>query len=281
MPVGMEDQGRKFITTEPLDKSTEAGEQIVWDAVRSAFADRTCIGYSRYPLFSKFGEIRKEPDILIVDRELSLVIIEVKSVKIDQIVAVNGQEWEFQNFSTAETNPYQQAENQLYALLGYCDREPAIRRQVGARAIIALPLITEAEWQQKEFDKLPNCPPIIFKDHLGKLALTERIKRAPVVVEGEEIEDEQWELLLSVISGGPILRKAPRLLQSTNSKTRASAIATLQERLYELDFQQEHIGKEIPPGFQRMRGIAGSGKTVLLCQKAAHIHLKHPDTNFR
>ncbi|HLO50653.1 MAG TPA: ATP-binding domain-containing protein [Kamptonema sp.] len=277
MPVGMEERGRKFITTEPLGNSTEAGEQIVWDAVRNAFADRTCIAYWRYPLFSKFGEIRKEPDILIVDRELSLVIIEVKSVKIDQIVAVNGQEWEFQNFSTSETNPYQQAENQLYALLGYCDREPTIRRKVGARAIIALPLITEAEWQQKEFDKLPDCPPIIFKDHLGKLALTERMKRAPVVVEGEEIEDEKWELLLSVVSGSPVLRKAPRVLQSTNSKTRSSVIATLQDRLYELDFQQEHLGKEIPPGFQRMRGIAGSGKTVLLCQKAAHIHLKHPD----
>lgn len=43
--------------------------------------------------------------------------------------------------------------------------------------------------------------------------------------------------------------------------------------------QQEVIGKTIPPGPQRIRGIAGSGKTVLLAQKAAHMHLKHPDWN--
>lgn len=27
---------------------------------------------------------------------------------------------------------------------------------------------------------------------------------------------------------------------------------------------------------QRIRGIAGSGKTVILCQKAALMHLKYP-----
>jgi hypothetical protein len=46
-------QSRKFITTEPLSKSGEAGEQKVWDAVREAFADRECLGYWRYPIFSK------------------------------------------------------------------------------------------------------------------------------------------------------------------------------------------------------------------------------------
>ena len=45
MPVGIEDPGRKFITTEPLGKNTEIGKQTVWDAVRSAFSDRTCICY--------------------------------------------------------------------------------------------------------------------------------------------------------------------------------------------------------------------------------------------
>lgn len=44
-----------------------------------------------------------------------------------------------------------------------------------------------------------------------------------------------------------------------------------------MDLQQEVIGKIIPPGPQRIRGIAGSGKSVLLCQKAAHMYLKHPD----
>ena len=272
-----EEQGSKFITTEPLKASGEAGEQKVWDATKSAFSDRICIGYWRYPIFSKVGEIRKEPDILIADREFGLVVIEVKSVTIDQIVSIEGENWQFQNFDTTESNPYQQAEHQLRALIAYSDRERAIWRKVSGKAIVALPLITQEQWQQKGFDKLPNCPPIIFQDQLGKVGLLEHIQQFPFVVTGENLEDKDWQLLLSVIGGTPVLRKTPPNRVSTKGKTRSGVIDSLREKLYEIDLQQEHIGKEIPLGPQRIRGIAGSGKTVLLCQKAAMMHLKHPD----
>lgn len=271
------EQGSKFITTEPISENEGAGEQKVWDAARSAFSDRNCIGYWRYPIFSKVGEIRKEPDILIVDRDLGLVVIEVKSVRIDQIVEINEEEWRFQNFYTTEANPSEQAQRQLKALIAYCDREPAIWRKVMGRAIIALPLITQEEWQQRGLEQLPNCPAIIFQDQLSKVSFWERIQQSTPVIPGEYLDETQWKLLLSVISGTFVLRKPPRILVSTEGKTRASIMAACAEELYKFDLQQEHIGKEIPPGFQRLRGIAGSGKTVLLCQKAAHIHLKHPE----
>ena len=277
MAVGNEDQGREFITTEPLGASGEAGEQKVWDAVRSAFSDRNCIGYWRYPIFSKFGKIRKEPDILIADRELGIVVIEIKSLTIDQIVGVDGHQWQLENFYTDEVNHHHQAEHHLRSLLAHCDHEPILLQKVMGRAIFALPLITEEQWQQKSLEKLPSCPPIIFQNQLGKVGLLERIQQSALAVTGENIDEQQWKVMLSVISGNSILRKPPRTLVSTEAKNRASIIAALNEQHYELDLQKEHIGKEIPPGFQRLRGTAGSGKTVLLCQKAAHMHLKHPE----
>jgi superfamily I DNA and RNA helicase len=277
MLVSDTDQGRKFITTMPIGDRGEAGEQKVWDVTRSTFSERDCIGYWRYPIFSKVGEMRKEPDILIVDRQHSLIVIEVKSVTIDQIVAIEGHLWQFQNFYTREANPYQQCESQLRALIGYCDREPTIWRKVMGRALVALPLITQEQWQQRGFDQLPNCPPIIFQDQLSKANFLERIQQATPVIPGEDLDDEQWKLLKAVISGTPVLRRPPRTLVSTNGKMRGSIVAAYSEHLHDLDLQQEHIGKEIPPGFQRLRGVAGSGKTILLCQKAAHMHLKHPD----
>jgi len=275
MAVGIEEQGSKFITTEAI--KNQDGEQKVWDAFRSTFADRNCIGYWRYPIFSKAGEIRKEPDILIVDREFGVVVIEVKSINIDQIAAINGQQWQLQNTDTTEINPYQQAEHQLRTLISYSDRETALWRKVNGRAIVALPQITTEQWQQKGFDQLPDIPPIIFQDQLGKVALIEQIQQANIVIPGADLEAKNWELLLSVIGGTPVLRKPPRNQVNTTGKTRSNVIDSLREKLYEIDLQQEHIGKEIPPGPQRIRGIAGSGKTVLLCQKAAHMHLKHPD----
>lgn len=278
MPVNDGDQGRKFITTEPLNKNGEKAEQQVWDAVRSTFSSRDCIAYWRYPIFFNTGETRKEPDILIADFELGLTVIEVKSITIDQVSAINGHQWQFQNFYQSQGNPYQQAENQLFSILGYCDREPGIRRQVYGRALVALPLITEKEWQQKGLDRLPSCPPILFKNDLGDVSLLRRIQHTSLLMTGKALDHEQWELLLGVLAGTPVYRK-PTYTTITLEKTRSSVVGALREKLYDLDLQQEHIGKEIPPGPQRIRGIAGSGKTVLLCQKAAHMHLKHPDWN--
>ncbi|MGE5660523.1 MAG: hypothetical protein ACM37W_28375 [Actinomycetota bacterium] len=62
----------------------------MWEAVCQTFADRDCIAYGRYPIFSKVGESRKEFDILIVDWELRLTIVEVNAIAIDQIVAIVG-----------------------------------------------------------------------------------------------------------------------------------------------------------------------------------------------
>lgn len=279
MAVGFEEKGRQFIETDPGSKAGKEGEQKVWEAVKKAFSNRTCVAYWGYPIFSKTGESRKEPDIFIVDKELGLIVIEVKSISINQITKVNGHLWQYQNFYVSNGNPYQQAENQLYAILGCCDKEPEIRRKVRGRSLVALPLIAEKEWQEKGFDRLPNCPPIIFQNQLGEKTLIKVIENTPPVQTGKNLDETEWEILLSVIGAGNIYRK-PQIevtVISQSKKTRSSIINQLHQRLYELDIQQVHIGTEIPPGAQRIRGIAGSGKTVLLCQKAANIYLKHPD----
>jgi superfamily I DNA and RNA helicase len=280
MARGKAEKNSKFMMTEPLGKRGEKAEGKVWDAVKSIFADRDCIGYWRYPIFSQVGNSRKEPDILIADRELGLIIIEVKSVTIAQIAAIRGHQWQWQNFYTQQSQPYEQAENQLFALLGYCDREPMLRRQVSGRVLVALPLITQQQWQSRGFDQLPSCPPILFQEHLlPSTAILQRIQQTSPVIKGKNLSQEHWQLLLSILGGTPVFRKPVKLAvsQPPPPGSRASILAQVRTNLSELDWQQEQIGKQIPPGPQRIRGIAGSGKTVLLCQKAAHMHLKHPD----
>jgi hypothetical protein len=173
MPTQVKKSVAQFIVTELLGKAGEAGEQVVFKAVQAAFGDRECLGFCPYPIFSKQTQKRCEPDILLVDRELGLIVIEVKSIRIDQIAAIQGHHWQMQpGFYTASLHPYQQAEHQLWALLGFCDRHPLLQGKVTSRAIVALPLITRQEWQQRGFDQLPCCPPILFGDQLSKVYST-------------------------------------------------------------------------------------------------------------
>lgn len=276
MAIGNGDD-RKFITTEPIEDENSC-EQKVWNSVRNGFASRNCIGYWRYPLFSRVGQIRKEPDIVIADRELGICVLEIVCVAIEQIASIQGDYWEFRDVDLLSGSPSERCKSQLQALVSNCDRESILFRKVTGRAIIALPLITEEEWQNKGFDKLPGCPPIIFQNFLSKEKLLQTIQQSTPIIPGVALDDQHWELLLAVLGGTPVLRRPPRITDNAQQGriSRSSIISKLQERLYELDLQQVHIGTEIPPGAQRIRGIAGSGKTVLLCQKAAHIYLKHP-----
>lgn len=267
----------RFIATESIHGQGEAGEKLVWDAVQNAFADREAIAYWRYPIFSPSGKFRKEPDILILDYELGLIIIEVKSITLDQIVNINGHIWQYRNYYTRSSSPYQQAESQLFSLLEYTNKEPTLNHQVTARVMLALPFITQQEWHHRGFDKLPTNPPILFKNTITSLGLTcELIQQVTPIISGNILTDIQWQLLLSIIAGKPVFcQQNHRVLGSPNS--RGKILQQLRSHISQFDLQQETIGKQIPPGCQRIRGIAGSGKTVLLCQKAAIMHLKHPN----
>lgn len=260
----------QFIATEPFAKG-EAGERQVWKRIKSAFAQRHCLAYWRYPIFAA-GKYRREPDIFVADAELGLIVIEVKAVRIEQIVGINGHLWQYQDFYITQGNPYQQAEQQLYALIAYRECEPTLP-PVAGRVLVALPQITSTQWQERGFDQLPTSPPILFQDTPDLLAA---IQQTLPLTPGQPLSPQQWQLLLSTLAGTPLYTQpSHRVLTSLGS--RGKLLQSVRSQIIQLDVQQERIAKQIPPGLQRIRGIAGSGKTVLLCQKAAHMHLKHPD----
>jgi len=267
----------KFIETEALGLKGEVGEKLVWDSIKDAFAKRNCLGYWRYPIFLLEGNFRQEPDILIADYYLGLIVIEVKAIRIEQLVSIGGHRWQYRNFYTEYGNPYQQAERQLFALLEYSDREPLLKKNITARAIVALPYITQAQWQARGFNKLPNSPPILFQEHLADArSLINLITKVAPVAVGEKLTPTQWELLLAVLGGTPLYTPEYQQL-ACSSGSRRHVIQQVRSRLNQLDLQQEKIAKQIPHRMQRIRGIAGSGKTVLLCQKAALMSVKYPE----
>ena len=264
-----------FIATEPLEIAGEKAEQIVWNSLQAAFAKRDCLGYWRYPIFT--AKTRKEPDILIADRDLGLIIVEVKALKIEQIASIQGHLWQYKNFYTESGNPYQQAVNQLYSLLKFCDREPILKHQVTAKALIALPHITEQEWQQQGFCLLPSNPPILFKDSLAdKQICQQKIVDAICIQQGSNLTVTQWSLLKAVLAGTPVF-SSNKLINRQAKTARKKIIKQAQSRICRLDLEQEKIAKQIPSGMQKIRGVAGSGKTILLCQKAALMSLKYPE----
>lgn len=60
-----------------------------------------------------------------------------------------------------------------------------------------------------------------------------------------------------------------------NSK--GAILKSIERNIANLDRWQRSAAIETPEGLQRIRGLAGSGKTVVLALKAAYLHTQHPD----
>jgi superfamily I DNA and RNA helicase len=90
------------------------------------------------------------------------------------------------------------------------------------------------------------------------------------------VTDEVWKTINSIIQGSQVLQKIP--VQSSNIKenTKAYIMQQVQAKITELDLEQLKVARQIPPGPQRIRGLAGSGKTIVLAMKAALMHFSNP-----
>jgi superfamily I DNA and RNA helicase len=272
----------KFITTDTIDQAQKTYHEV-WDSVRKAFSGRECIAYWRYPIFSKRGESNKEPDITIIDKELGVVVLEILNYEDEEILNAQYDRWDFADGRSY--SPIYEVEDKLYEIKGLYMGNRKIRG-IKETAAVILSKRDEKNWKNKNFDERK----IIFKNHLSKQSFLNRIEEIETLEGNNSINNQAWNELLMVFTGQNTFSEKTgsnentgkdgligRIFGKNKKKTRSEVKTKIKEDLFEVDMQQEVIGKTIPPGPQRIRGIAGSGKTVLLAQKAAHMHLKHPD----
>jgi superfamily I DNA and RNA helicase len=268
----------RFITTEAIENEYQDSYQKVWDAVKTAFSPRNnCIGYWRYPLFLEVHNKRQEPDILMVDQEWGIIIINVCLASLNDIISLDNKTLKFtENFT--QFNPNLESYYQYNQVLnGYCQENSLLNNQVISKNLIVFPNIISHELQAKIYTGSEEGSSFIFNNQFGEVTLRNRIEKAQPVINGNSLDETQYQELLSIISGTYLLRKQFNNIPKHEGKTRANTLIESQNLMYEWDVKQEWIGKSVPPGPQRVRGIAGSGKTILFAQKTVIMHLKHPD----
>lgn len=92
-------------------------------------------------------------------------------------------------------------------------------------------------------------------------------------------DDNIYSRTLSAIQS--VIKIKPLIDRSyvNKEKSRGAIIRRLEETIANLDNQQEKAIIEYHDGLQRIRGLAGSGKTIVLALKAAYLHAINPDWN--
>jgi superfamily I DNA and RNA helicase len=86
------------------------------------------------------------------------------------------------------------------------------------------------------------------------------------------LDDHLYEVLNSVIQRTTTLRPKKRRSNVTVADSKGAIVKTIDREIANLDTWQKRVAIEFPDAPQRIRGLAGSGKTIVLAQKASFLH---------
>lgn len=111
----------------------------------------------------------------------------------------------------------------------------------------------------------------------------------PVLIQKEDLDDfinecqgnapEYFEKVNSVIQAVTTIRKKDARSYVVKPDSRGAKLKNLEDSIANLDETQSKAVLETTKGVQRIRGLAGSGKTIVLALKVAYLHATHPDWN--
>ncbi len=94
----------------------------------------------------------------------------------------------------------------------------------------------------------------------------------------KEITLEMQKEICGILEGSKvILKPKKREIEQDDTVSKGAILKQMEEQIAYLDLEQKSAALAQIQGPQRIRGLAGSGKTIILCMKAALIHLRDPD----
>ena len=223
----------------------------------------------------------RRPDIIVYLPCVGLILYEVKDWRISSIHKVNPDFWEirFGEEVKSETNPFKRVRNYYFDLNAKLIKEPSLIQQDPrwkgkikfpiATAVI-FPNITKDDYISARYQEVLENEYILFKDEISSIgrdltgmALQKRLKAHfhPWWF-NDELSEEELNKLRGILY--------PELTSKQKEKGG-------KEKYIILDEHQEQVAKKIGRGHKIIRGIAGSGKSLVLCAKARLLLEEHPD----
>ncbi len=267
----------KFFPLAPYDQFR--GQHAAWDALQRAFAHDMGIAYYRYPIWREGAEKHLEPDVLLIHPKYGAFVLEVKGVTIRDIARIDGHTWTMrQGFYAQSIQPVFQVEDQAYAVKGRLEKHRDLRGLLKYHARVILPFIQKCEWLDAGFEPLEL---LWFKDDLEPHHLLAHCQSCAANSRQLELSHHQLDVIEIALGSG--VNKIPESPSTTGMTKAANAthptpaevIALLEQKMAKFDEIQIRLLQN-PSGPQRLRGLAGSGKTVLLAKRAARLHFAEP-----
>jgi len=247
------------------DYARDNATRTVWSWLEPALRTVEGLTYYRAPLFGTMNE--PLADLTVFSETYHPLVLKVADWTLDEIAPDGSDRWIVQRggVRTSIMSPLQEIDEFRHRLQAKFDLDRRTRGRLTVRACLVLPAIQARGDFYTKFGGLQG----VAWDQQSVLSLLQPAQPA--------LSSEEFRLALSNIQGARPLNSRYAGAPPAAINTLADAIHYLERNIACLDKEQIKVAHQVPPGPQRIRGLAGTGKTVLLAMKAANLHARYPN----
>jgi len=218
------------------------------------------------------------PDIVICHPEIGVMVIEVKGYTIDDIQGIEGGKISIRvRGYNRFIDPFAQASGSMFSIKNATERK--LRNQYDAplfNYMASFPNINEKDWIQRGYRDLYPDKRILFKDHINDRKLLKQ-KVGALVEESKKkaridiiLKKEHIPIIKSIFGSSDTIKEFRKPRKIENEDLLGAYIDELASLDKYFSAEQNELSRIKVEGFPRLiRGVAGSGKTVVLAEMAA------------
>lgn len=204
------------------------------------------------------------PTFTIVDREWGVIFIKGYDYTSERLTELTENYWIISGNKEINEIKYfnnycYKCKNDIMSPLNEVDKELSFKE------LIIFPNLEEEKLSKNTLDNRI----VFFSNYISMTFFDELISH--------KLSDDDWIKLLSIVEKANVLSKDNGIPIEKPAKNLREAIAINNQKIYTFDETQLEASLSITDNCEQIRGLAGTGKTVILAIKAAKIHRYDPE----
>ncbi|WP_107724889.1 3'-5' exonuclease [Desmospora activa] len=272
---------------ETIPRKATAGEALLFRTLKRYLPEEYVVYYE--PDIQGW-----RPDFVIIGPDLGLLVLEVKDYTPNTLVAINPDQWTIRNGSGEETavvSPLKQARDYAFRMADKLKKDRDLVRTEGKHRFklkfpygygVVFTRLTKADLARRELLTVIDPKLALTREEIdperetfSEILLKQKLARMFTV--SFTLEEPLTPLDIQRIR----FHLFPEVRISGKSKKvqyQEYVLLSLDD-LQTMDLHQENLAKQIGDKHRLIRGVAGSGKTLILASRAALLAKENPDWN--
>ena len=231
--------------------------------------DSDCICFYQEPRYST--QYSFVPSLVLVDRKYGVLVFKAYDYKNGDISYMGEDSWVVNG--NRVPNEVEYLEDYFYEFKSDVFRpiNKLKDRDIQFKQFIVFPFLDENSIKETDeyIKDMINDGVVLFRDYEVNLNI-ESINKA--------LDDTKWKTLQSIIQKVTGLSRSMGIKIKEPINNLRDAITMNENKIYLLDDDQLDAAMTLSEGCQRIRGLAGTGKTIVLAMKAARLHALYPNS---